>query len=188
MLGRLLIAGQLVGYAVTVQAAETEYAFQWTGFAEMNASGEIHAWHPAMTYGGTFRGEDIDSDSVIRLDEISSLRMTSSPDFVVGCPAAGIGVAGASDCHLSNFTYHVGGELAFSASYQISDNGDPLHHFSFSPPYGMTWEPTHLGDGYEYRITENTTFQITAVPEPATCAMMLGGLGVLGFAARRRKA
>ena len=35
---------------------------------------------------------------------------------------------------------------------------------------------------------ETDTFAGTAVPEPATWAMMLGGFGLLGFAARRRSA
>ena len=34
----------------------------------------------------------------------------------------------------------------------------------------------------------NYAFRVTAVPEPETYAMMLAGLGLLGFAARRRKA
>ncbi len=32
------------------------------------------------------------------------------------------------------------------------------------------------------------TVQVSPVPEPATYAMLLGGLGIAGFAARRRKA
>ncbi len=34
---------------------------------------------------------------------------------------------------------------------------------------------------------DNMTYGVTAVPEPETYAMMLAGLGLLGFAARRRK-
>jgi hypothetical protein len=51
----------------------------------------------------------------------------------------------------------------------------------------LTWGP----DGYnvgvdEIRLTVAPTVT-TAVPEPETYAMMLAGLGLLGFAARRRK-
>ena len=35
---------------------------------------------------------------------------------------------------------------------------------------------------------DNVDMQVSAVPEPETYAMMLAGLGLLGFAARRRKA
>ncbi|GGY38255.1 PEP-CTERM sorting domain-containing protein [Pseudoduganella albidiflava] len=180
MLKLILSAGLLAASAVTAQAAETEYAFQWTGFAELSPMDELIAWYPNITYSGTFRGEDIDHDSVIRLDEISSLRMTDyHPDFVVGCPAAGPSVVGPSDCMLTSFTYELGGDLAFSAAYQISDRGDSYHWFGFSPPYGMSWEPAHHGDGYEYRITDDTIFQIAAVPEPASWIMLLSGLGLV---------
>jgi len=42
-----------------------------------------------------------------------------------------------------------------------------------------------LGDG-QYKDAHNM-FQVTAVPEPETYAMMLAGLGVLGFMGRKRK-
>ena len=41
--------------------------------------------------------------------------------------------------------------------------------------------------GGEYRI-EVYQFSVGAVPEPTTYALMLGGLGLLGWAARRRRA
>jgi PEP-CTERM motif len=35
---------------------------------------------------------------------------------------------------------------------------------------------------------DNVVFQTSAVPEPSTYAMMLGGLGLLAFMARRKRA
>ena len=40
---------------------------------------------------------------------------------------------------------------------------------------------------HQRAITAGYATSITAVPEPETYAMMLAGLGLLGFAARRRK-
>jgi len=42
------------------------------------------------------------------------------------------------------------------------------------------------GNGWSSHSTE-LAFQITAIPEPETYAMLLAGLGLLGFMARSRK-
>ena len=43
-----------------------------------------------------------------------------------------------------------------------------------------------LRPGYDYGANVSATFTLTAVPEPATWAMMIGGFAVVGAAARRR--
>ncbi|AOF81424.1 PEP-CTERM -sorting domain protein [Methyloversatilis sp. RAC08] len=56
----------------------------------------------------------------------------------------------------------------------------------FAQLLGMTDQAVtarvYVGDQGEYRL------QISAVPEPETYAMLLAGLGLIGFAARRRRA
>jgi hypothetical protein len=48
---------------------------------------------------------------------------------------------------------------------------------------GGTFTGTYLIGG----ATGSATFNITAVPEPATWALMIGGFGLIGGAARRRR-
>ncbi len=44
-----------------------------------------------------------------------------------------------------------------------------------------------LGGDQAGQIPNTTAFSITPVPEPETYAMMLAGLGLMGWVARRRK-
>ncbi len=43
------------------------------------------------------------------------------------------------------------------------------------------------GPDFQFQADANTSFQVSAIPEPETYALMLGGLGFIGFMARRRK-
>ena len=43
------------------------------------------------------------------------------------------------------------------------------------------------GPDFQFQADANTSFQVSAVPEPETYALMLGGLGLIGFVARRRR-
>ncbi len=43
------------------------------------------------------------------------------------------------------------------------------------------------GPDFQFQADANTSFQVAAVPEPQTYALMLGGLGLVGFLTRRRR-
>jgi hypothetical protein len=67
---------------------------------------------------------------------------------------------------------------AWSPTLSIFENGQWSAQMYASPGYVAT--PILGGAG-------SAQFSVSAVPEPATYTMLLGGLGLLGFAARRRQ-
>lgn len=80
-----------------------------------------------------------------------------------------------------NTTAGLGGSTNLYMFYQtstsvLSSNGGLVKlHWNGNPVFGQVYEAS---DGYHLRIA--------AVPEPSSYAMLLGGLGLLGFMARRR--
>ena len=92
-------------------------------------------------------------------------------------------------------------------SLQAQANTNPIGHPCLSSVYGCTAngyaqsyidpyiyiDPTFLAanPGYSievsYGLTNNPPQNISAVPEPSTYAMLLAGLGLVGFTARRRQ-
>jgi PEP-CTERM motif len=72
-----------------------------------------------------------------------------------------------------------------TCSETFSVDGNTSLIFSIYPNY-WSFMGDHLGTTLS--ITDlNIDYQVAAVPEPETYALMLAGLGVVGFAARRRK-
>jgi hypothetical protein len=72
------------------------------------------------------------------------------------------------------------------SSYLFSVNSPALSHT-------VSWVGTNLGTSANWTSTAHTATPLVltntpAVPEPETYAMMLAGLGALGFVGRRRKA
>lgn len=78
-----------------------------------------------------------------------------------------------------DFAVALDNEISAYAQSGVSywHDGDEAEVFTYHESYASAhWHDVVL------------TVQVSAVPEPATYAMLLGGLGIAGFAARRRKA
>jgi hypothetical protein len=78
----------------------------------------------------------------------------------------------------------------------IVESGDILSRFALGPEFGGTGLTAPLAAGnYTMFLSETNAvvdyqmdFNVSAVPEPETYAMLLAGLGLLGAVARRKKA
>lgn len=69
-------------------------------------------------------------------------------------------------------------------SYAVSDAASVDLHAKYG---GAMYVGFTGGTGGSYADQRITGFNVLAVPEPATYAMLLGGLGLVGFASRRKR-
>ena len=69
-------------------------------------------------------------------------------------------------------------------SYAVSDAASVDLHAKYG---GAMYVGFTGGTGGSYADQRITGFSVLAVPEPATYAMLLGGLGLVGFASRRKR-
>ncbi|MHA4869963.1 FxDxF family PEP-CTERM protein [Duganella sp. PWIR1] len=76
-------------------------------------------------------------------------------------------------------------DLSSGLSYAVSDSKIVDLNAKFGSTMYVGFTGGTGGADADQRIT---SFSVSAVPEPETYAMMLAGLGLVGFAARRRKA
>jgi hypothetical protein len=75
------------------------------------------------------------------------------------------------------FLRHIANTNTITAEYRFSDNGNPL-----SDPIPLLGSSTMFNGENFVRAS----FLVAEVPEPGTYAMLLAGLGILGWVARRR--
>jgi hypothetical protein len=78
--------------------------------------------------------------------------------------------------------YNQGGLAQFSVDFTLlSGANDFAFNFGLNAPVGEGWGLRNI------LVTADLLTAPPPVPEPETYAMMIAGLGLLGFAARRRK-
>jgi len=109
--------------------------------------------------------DDVAISFVVRID--GNVLSTALPNFSGGVHAGSVTATDPSSSYLGSLFLEAG-----------------LHEFSFDisrPGTLFGRSPYFVIDGVS--VTE----QVSAVPEPETYAMLLAGLGLLGFLARRRK-
>ena len=161
-------------------ACAEDWQFSYTGFNENGAF-----VHDARV-DGSFRGTDLDLDGIISLAELSSL-VIAGREYLDGCLSLGDPYF---RCEIGGFSYKLTGQLSIDANWWGNDEafsgwgagfrtGDRYSQWSYGwEDWSRTWY-----------WTSQTVFAITpapAIPEPATCLMLLGGLATLAGLGRRR--
>ena len=96
---------------------------------------------------------------------------------------AGVGTYVCTTCNKPQT--NTGGKVTFSGiSLTGLQSGINTVNFSYTTPRNFN----ATGEGFANESWKITAASVTAVPEPETYALMLAGLGMMGFIARRRRA
>lgn len=160
----------------------------YTGGTQVYGGGLVAASASALGTGDVdiFAGSlAVRSAQTLTLNNDLSLSADAALDLVLGSSGAALMSVGG---HLS-----FGGALALSFAEGFVFNGSQQYfligHGSANGSFATTTF-TGLIDGYSAELLYTPTglgLSVTAVPEPATYALMFGGLGLVGWMARRRR-
>ncbi|UJP03953.1 MAG: FxDxF family PEP-CTERM protein [Nitrosomonas sp.] len=128
--------------------------------------------------------------SVVSGDHFAEITLVPEPGWAIRLNSFDIGGYNVSDHPNSQVRILDGTSNTVLIDYSpLTILGSGGTHSSFTP--GLTYNgPLSIRFGYnDWNVgIDNINFdQVTAVPEPETYAMLLAGLGLIGFMARRRK-
>ncbi len=178
-----LAASQVGGAA---HAESKTWYFSYQGFQHSYFDGPEweepppFVWEKDARFNGQFIAEDVNRDSVISRDEVTSFQLSGFE--YMGCPPSPY-----YNCALNSFHFDRNG-LSFNVGSGGSDPEGYVYGYSyFDSNQGWRSErhAMHMVTRDIFLKTADTTFNISApVPEPETYLMF--GLGLLGLAALRR--
>lgn len=156
--------------------------FNWNNIAVGNGASSFHLGS-GYVYGAV-SGTNTAFNGAGGLSTVSSSDFTFDGAFFTAAWRDGLTVTGKG--------YKDGVEL-FSKSFLVSTNAPSYLAFNFVgidnltlSSSGGTWHDGLNADGTQF-VMDNFTYTITPVPEPEEWAMMMLGLPLMGFVARRRK-
>jgi hypothetical protein len=183
VLAALLGAGTLASaQAGTLEYQGVDFTSSWSGNVltlEIDAANPTGSWAGATSLGA-LQFKDLGSFDSVSLTAApqgaTNWTLSSNELNANGCTGGG----------------HAGTSLCYSGAH-VALTDDMVFQFTFSggkpDPIAPQLKVNMFGTNGDHKIGSMMGEQlpVAAVPEPQTYAMMLGGLGLLGFMARRRK-
>ena len=183
VLAALLGAGTLASaQAGTLEYQGVDFTSSWSGNVltlEIDAANPTGSWAGATSLGA-LQFKDLGSYDSVSLTAApqgaTNWTLSSNELNANGCAGGG----------------HAGTSLCYSGAH-VALTDDMVFQFTFSggnlDPVAPQLKVNMFGANGDRKIGSMMGAQlpVAAVPEPQTYAMMLGGLGLLGFMARRRK-
>lgn len=175
---RIAAAAIAVALAGSAQADPTLSQFTYTGFFHEEGGQFLpNAW-----ISGHFITDDLNGNGLLERSEVTSF-VLNGQEYVGWCGAE------VFMCGLWEFSYTPGGALNFHTTWSTDPWGESGVAAGNARSGVEVKEYSYwMGNSASYtlRWTDDTLFEISPVPEPATYGMLALGLGVLALSSRRR--